>query len=165
MALVSKDVWVTVRNRDVHSGYKFSTSDKNHSFVKALKQNAKQYNDRRRELRKQNNDIDADPIRVRLMPRGHRVGPSLKDFNRRRAYDTYLPMRYASHFDVYVYDPRDGYAFRNREIISDLQKRWDVSYSRGFNDGMTQAKQEMITKLDNTIEALTGVIDESRDSV
>jgi len=151
MTLVNKDVWVTVRNRDVHSGYKFSTSDKNHSFVKALKQNAKQYNDRRRELQKQNNDIDADPIRVRLMPRGPRVGPSLKDFGTRRSYDTYLPMRYATHYDVYVYDPRDGYAFK--------------TYSKGFNDGMTQAKQEMITKLDNTIDALTGVIDDSRDSV
>lgn len=151
MALVNKDVWVTVRNRDVHSGYKFSTSDKNHSFVKALKQNAKQYNDRRKELSQQNNDIDADPIRVRLMPRGPRVGPSLKDFGTRRSYDTYLPMKYATHYDVYVYDPRDGYAFR--------------TYSRGFNDGMTRAKQEMITKLDNTIEALTGVIDDSRDSI
>ena len=151
MALVNKDVWVTVRNRDVHSGYKFSTSDKNHSFVKALKQNAKQYNDRRKELSQQNNDIDADPIRVRLMPRGPRVGPSLKDFGTRRSYDTYLPMKYATHYDVYVYDPRDGYAFK--------------TYSRGFNDGMTRAKQEMITKLDNTIEALTGVIDDSRDSI
>jgi len=151
MTLVNKDVWVTVQNRDVHSGYKFSTSDKNHSFVKALRQNAKQYNDRRKELSQQNNDIDADPIRVRLMPRGPRVGPSLKDFGTRRSYDTYLPMRYATHYDVYVYDPRDGYAFK--------------TYSRGFNDGMTRAKQEMITKLDNTIEALTGVIDDSRDSV
>ena len=151
MALVNKDVWVTVRNRDVHSGYKFSTSDKNHSFVKALKQNAKQYNDRRKELSQQDNDIDADPIRVRLMPRGPRVGPSLKDFGTRRSYDTYLPMRYATHYDVYVYDPRDGYAFK--------------TYSKGFNDGMTRAKQEMITKLDNTIDALTGVIDDSRDSV
>ena len=150
MALVNKDVWVTVRNRDVHSGYKFSTSNKNHSFVKALKQNAKQYNDRRRELRKQNNDSDADPIRVRLMPRGPRVSPSLKDFGTLRSYDTYLPMRYATHYDVYVYDPRDGYAFK--------------TYSRGFNDGMTRAKQEMITKLDNTIDALTGVIDDSRES-
>lgn len=151
MALVNKDVWVTVRNRDVHSGYKFSTSNKNHSFVKALKQNAKQYNDRRKELSQQDNDIDADPIRVRLMPRGPRVGPSLKDFGTRRSYDTYLPMRYATHYDVYVYDPRDGYAFK--------------TYSKGFNDGMTRAKQEMITKLDNTIDALTGVIDDSRDSV
>ena len=151
MALVNKDVWVTVRNRDVHSGYKFSTSDKNHSFVKALRQNAKQYNDRRKELSQQHNDINADPIRVRLMPRGPRVGPSLKDFGTRRSYDTYLPMRYATHYDVYVYDPRDGYAFK--------------TYSKGFNDGMTRAKQEMITKLDNTIDALTGVIDDSRDSV
>jgi hypothetical protein len=151
MTLVNKDVWVTVRNRDVHSGYKFSTSDKNHSFVKALKQNAKQYNDRRKELSQQYNDINADPIRVRLMPRGPRVGPSLKDFGTRRSYDTYLPMKYATHYDVYVYDPRDGYAFK--------------TYSRGFNDGMTRAKQEMITKLDNTIDALTGVIDDSRDSV
>ena len=151
MALVNKDVWVTVRNRDVHSGYKFSTSNKNHSFVKALKQNAKQYNDRRKEFSQQDNDINADPIRVRLMPRGPRVGPSLKDFGTRRSYDTYLPMRYATHYDVYVYDPRDGYAFK--------------TYSRGFNDGITRAKQEMITKLDNTIDALTGVIDDSRDSV
>mgnify|MGYP003314077023 FL=1 len=96
MTLVNKDVWVTVRNRDVHSGYKFSTSDKNHSFVKALRQNAKQYNDRRKELSQQHNDIDADPIRVRLMPRGPRVGPSLKDFGTRRSYDTYLPMKYLS---------------------------------------------------------------------
>lgn len=151
MTLVNKDVWVTVQNRDVHSGYKFSTSNKNHSFVKALRQNAKQYNDRRKELSQYDNDINADPIRVRLMPRGPRVGPSLKDFGTRRSYDTYLPMRYATHYDVYVYDPRDGYAFK--------------TYSRGFNDGMTRAKQEMITKLDKTIDALTGVIDDSRDSI
>jgi hypothetical protein len=30
---------------------------------------------------------------------------------------------------------------------------------------MTRAKQDMITKLDNTIDALTGVIDDSRDSI
>ena len=105
MTIVNKDVWVTVQNRDVHSGYKFSTSNKNHSFVKALRQNAKQYNDRRKELSQQHNDIDADPIRVRLMPRGPRVGPSLKDFGTRRSYDTYFPMRYATHYDVYLYEP------------------------------------------------------------
>ena len=143
MALVNKDVWVTVRNRDVHSGYKFSTSDKNHSFVKALKQNAKQYNDRRKEFSQHDNDINADPIRVRLMARGPRVGPSLKDYGNRRSYDTYLPIKYGTHFDVYVYDPRDGYAFK--------------TYSRGFSDGMTRAKKDMLSKLDNTIDALKGL--------
>lgn len=44
--------------------------------------------------------------RVRLMPRGPRVQAALSDYGRARAYDSYLPQRYAVRFDVYIHDVR-----------------------------------------------------------
>ena len=44
--------------------------------------------------------------RVRVMGRGPRVQASLSDYGRRRAYDSYLPQRYATSFDVYIADVR-----------------------------------------------------------
>jgi len=40
--------------------------------------------------------------RVRLMPRGTRVKHALKDYGYPRAYDSYLPKKYAEYYDVYV---------------------------------------------------------------
>jgi hypothetical protein len=44
--------------------------------------------------------------RVRLLGRGPRVQAALNDYGRRRAYDSYLPQRYATSFDVYIADVR-----------------------------------------------------------
>ena len=142
MTLVNKDTWITTRNRDIHSGYRFSTSDKNNPHVIYLRKNAAYWNEVRRRNAKLKG-TDPDVITVRLMPRGSRVGPSLKDYGNRRSYDSYLPMKYGTHYDVYVYDTKDW-------------SRW-TSYSRGFDDGMAKAKQDMINKLDNTIDALKGL--------
>jgi len=40
-------------------------------------------------------------MRVHIMPRGPRTEASVQDFSRRRAYDSYLPQKHATHFDVY----------------------------------------------------------------
>lgn len=42
--------------------------------------------------------------RVRLMPRGPRKQAAINDYGRKRAYDSYLPQRYAVRFDVYISD-------------------------------------------------------------
>jgi hypothetical protein len=44
--------------------------------------------------------------RVRLMGRGPRKQAALNDYGRKRAYDAYLPQRYAVRFDVYIADVR-----------------------------------------------------------
>ena len=44
--------------------------------------------------------------RVRLMGRGPRAQAALQDYGRKRAYDAYLPQRYAVKFDVYVSEVR-----------------------------------------------------------
>jgi hypothetical protein len=43
-----------------------------------------------------------DRYRVRLMGRGPRKQAALNDYGRSRAYDAYLPQRYATKFDVYI---------------------------------------------------------------
>ena len=52
--------------------------------------------------------IPKAPIRkrVRLMGRGPRKQAALNDYGRKRAYDAYLPQRYAVRFDVYIADVR-----------------------------------------------------------
>ncbi len=44
--------------------------------------------------------------RVRLLGRGPRVAAAMSDYGRPRAYDSYLPQRYATSFDVYIADVR-----------------------------------------------------------
>lgn len=40
--------------------------------------------------------------RVRLMGRGPRKQAAIQDYGRKYAYDSYLPQRYATRFDVYI---------------------------------------------------------------
>ena len=122
--------WITTKNRDVHSSYRFSTTDKNHPLIQEMKDIAKKENKSRRKYAKQNNR-EPNIIRLRLMPRGPRTTASQIVYgrNRRRSYDSYLPMEFATHFDVYVHDPMHYDTYR--------------SYSRGFNDGTQRAKQEI----------------------
>ena len=86
--------------------------------------------------------------RVRLMPRGPRVESAWTDYKSRRAYDSYLPMRHATHFDVYVQDDdkayllveelRTGIAPGVRAKINQQQaKIWEIEHE--FNHQMHQA--------------------------
>jgi hypothetical protein len=48
--------------------------------------------------------VDESRRRVKLQGRGPRSEHSAKDYNgRRRCYDQSLPLKYATHADVYVY--------------------------------------------------------------
>ena len=44
--------------------------------------------------------------RTRLLGRGPRKDAALKDYGHARAYDAYLPQRYAVKFDVYIGEAR-----------------------------------------------------------
>jgi hypothetical protein len=44
--------------------------------------------------------------RVRVMGRGPRKEAAMNDYGRPRAYDAYLPQRYATSFDVYIGDAK-----------------------------------------------------------
>ena len=129
--------WITTKNRDVHSSYRFSTTDKNHPLIQEMKAIAKEENKSRRKYAKRNNR-EADIIRLRLMPRGPRAESSAIVYgrNRRKSYDSYLPMEFATHFDVYVSDPMQYDSFIE-------------SYSRGFNDGSQNAKKEIRELIDH----------------
>ena len=122
--------WITTKNRDAHSSYRFSTTDKNHALIKEMKSNIKTVNADRRKYAKRN-DREANIVRVRLMPRGPRVAASELVYGRgrRRSFDSYLPMEFATHYDVYVQDHMQYDTYR--------------SYSRGFNDGSQNAKKEI----------------------
>lgn len=58
------------------------------------------------DVKKWNSSVDsADKLRVQLKGRGPRAVYSAADFGgRRRCYDQGLPLKYATHADVYVYD-------------------------------------------------------------
>jgi len=91
---------------------------RNKGIRKYIREVAEYDKDRALELMKRPNGYRIS--RVRLMPRGHRVGPAMKDFGYPRAYDSYLPKKYATYFDVYVGpDTHAEYMFRD-QIENDL---------------------------------------------
>ena len=77
------------------SGYKFTVTHRNDPAVKALKENVKIMNSERGWGTK---------MRVRLMGRGPRAIWARADGRHPRAYDCYLPLDKATHYDVYVND-------------------------------------------------------------
>jgi len=128
--------WITTKNRDAHSSYRFSTTDKNHQLIQEMKNNIKSINADRRKYATKNNR-EANIVRIRLMPRGPRAAASELVYGRgrRRSFDSYLPMEFATHYDVYVQDHMQYDTYR--------------SYSRGFNDGSQNAKKEIRELIDH----------------
>ena len=59
--------------------------------------------------------------RVRLMPRGKRVEAAWGDYRSRRAYDSYLPIRHGSHYDVYVHRDSTAEDMMQRELDTGLK--------------------------------------------
>jgi len=54
------------------------------------------------------NPLPKEPkiYRVRLMARGPRRSAAIADGQRKWAYDSSLPQRHATHFDVYIHEAR-----------------------------------------------------------
>ena len=108
--------------------YRFSVESTNDKDLLKIKEDISKRNKRIRSYIREVAEYDKDRAlkllkrpdgyrisRVRLMPRGHRVGPAMKDFGYPRAYDSYLPKKYASYFDVYVGpDTHAEYMFRDQ---------------------------------------------------
>ena len=82
--------------------YQFTTTNKNDERITELKRKIAFCNKLSREASRDSYNNTVHPLwRVRLMPRGRRVEAAWADFRSRRAYDSYLPIRHGSHFDVY----------------------------------------------------------------
>ena len=113
--------------------YRFSVKSENDSDLLKLKKDLALKNKRIRAYIREEAEYDKDRAlslisrpngyrisRVRLMPRGTRVKHALKDFGYPRAYDSYLPKKYAEYYDVYVGpDTHAEYKFRD-QIENDL---------------------------------------------
>jgi len=91
--------------------YRFTIESLNDPHLAALRKEVKRNNKAIRALARQTGrEYYANGLkRVRLMPRGPRVEAAWTDYKSRRAYDSYLPMRHATHFDVYVQDDDKAY--------------------------------------------------------
>ena len=82
--------WTNERVPD--SGYKFSITNRNDDALIRLKKVVKEHNA----------NTFGDKLRVRLMGRGPRTIWARAEGKDPRAYDCYLPLNKATHFDVYV---------------------------------------------------------------
>lgn len=115
---VEPTLWVSFKGRDSRD-YKFTTTDRNHESLQELRASIAAGNDSITALlngdnypsKYKPNDYGTQPWdtpnwlqlkRVRLMPRGPRVAPALADGQHPTAYYSYLPMKHASHYDVYI---------------------------------------------------------------
>ena len=85
------------------SGYKFTVTNREDPAVIELKKSVKLMNSERGWGSK---------MRVRLMGRGPRVMWAKMDGKHPRAYDCYLPLDKATHYDVYVNDRYVAYEDR-----------------------------------------------------
>ena len=83
------------------SGYKFTVTNRNDPAIIELKKNVKVMNSERGWGTK---------MRVRLMGRGPRTSWARLEGKHPRAYDCYLPLDKATHYDVYVNDVPNYYA-------------------------------------------------------
>ena len=87
------------------SNYRFTIESKDDKNLTALKESIRKNNRYRK-------TVGLRPERVRLMPRGPRRETARKDavkpylIQQYKAYDSYLPQRHATHFDVYVHEVR-----------------------------------------------------------
>lgn len=102
--------------------YQFTTDDKNDPRIAELKAKIAFTNKMSREATRgwnYNSTVHA-LWRVRLMPRGPRVEAAWGDYRSRRAYDSYLPIRHGTHFDVYVHRDTTAEWMMRRELDTGL---------------------------------------------
>lgn len=85
------------------TAYQFTTEDRNDDRIAMMKKVIATTNKIAREDFRNGYSNNVSLYRVRLMPRGPRVEAAWGDYRSRRAYDSYLPMRHARHFDVYIH--------------------------------------------------------------
>ena len=91
------------------NGEKFRTDDYRGTItslddpqLKAIKDNVAAHNAHFRATSREYGRKIGQLLRVRLMPRGPRAEAAKADYKWKRAYDSYLPQRHATHYDVYV---------------------------------------------------------------
>ena len=102
--------------------FQFTTEDRNDPRISELKNEIKFVNKLSREATRHayyNKHVHA-LWRVRLMPRGARVEAAWSDYKSRRAYDSYLPIRHGTRFDVYVHRDTTGEWMMQRELDTGL---------------------------------------------
>ena len=95
--------------------YQFTVFETNDLLLLRLKQEVARHNKAMRALARQTGlEYYADRLkRVRLMPRGPRVEAAWQDYKSKRAYDSYLPMRHGTHFDVYINADDKAFLLKN----------------------------------------------------
>lgn len=119
-------------NRMRTEAYQFTVESLDDPLLVALKKEIARNNKAMRALARQTGrEYYAHNLkRVRVMPRGPRVEAAWGDYKSRRAYDSYLPIRHATHFDVYV--QKDDKVYK---LIRELQT------------GLTPGMQDKIERL------------------
>ena len=102
--------------------YQFTTTDRNDPRIASLKRKIAFANKLSREAtRGFNYSRTVNALwRVRLMPRGPRVEAAWADYRSRRAYDSYLPQRHGTRFDVYVHHDSTAEWMMRRELDTGL---------------------------------------------
>lgn len=107
---------------DRTEAYQFTTTDLNDPRIAELKRKIAFTNKLSREATRgwnYNSTVHA-LWRVRCMPRGGRVEAAWGDYRSRRAYDSYLPHRHGSRFDVYVHRDTTAEYQMSRELATGL---------------------------------------------
>ena len=101
--------------------YQFTITSLDDPKLADLRKETKRHNKAMRALARQTGyEYYAERLkRVRIMPRGPRAVHAAADYpnhSRGGAYDSYLPMRYGTHFDVYI--QRDDKIY---ELLNELR--------------------------------------------
>ena len=117
------------------SDYRFTVTSLDDPILAGTKKAISVNNAYIRKMRREYNKSDIGQIqRVHIMPRGPRKDNALKDYKYSRAYDSYLPKRYGTHFDVYVRQDMTAEYKMRREIDTGLtigqQRKVDESEDR-----------------------------------
>ena len=110
---------------DRTDAYQFTTEDRNDPEIKSLKAKIAFANKLSREATRDSAQWSGKVnalFRVRLMPRGPRVEAAWGDYRSRRAYDSYLPLRHGTHFDVYVHRDTTAEWMMQREVDTGLSQ-------------------------------------------
>ena len=109
--------------------YVFSIKSKDDPMFLALKENLKRHNkDVRARLRSEDRQPDGrypymSLMRARVMSRGPRAIYSNLDHGHSYAYDSFLPHKYASYFDVYVGSDSHNNYYLRQEIDTGLTRK------------------------------------------
>ena len=153
------------------NNYRFTVTSRDDPHLAALRKEVKRNNKAMRALARQTgHEYYANYLkRVRLMPRGPRVEAAWSDYRSRRAYDSYLPMRHATHFDVYVQQDDKAYQLIQElrygitpgvraKIDEQCQKIWDLENE--FSHQMHQAGFYKFNDKWMTREAAANAMDE-----